>query len=78
MVKDVAVLGVKDDVYGQRISALVVTRDSSHTMELQDLRQFLGSRLAHYKIPTQLLQLQEMPRNAMGKVNKKDLEKLFT
>ena len=47
-------------------------------LTLEELRHWAGDRLAPYKLPTRLLALKELPRNAMGKVTKPDLVRLFS
>ena len=42
------------------------------------LRDWASDRLAPYKLPTRLLILDQLPRNAMGKVTKPDVVRLFT
>lgn len=46
-------------------------------MELDDLRNWAKSELPNYKLPTRLKIVPSIPKNAMGKVNKKDLVKVF-
>ena len=46
-------------------------------MDLTTLREFSKNELAKYKIPSLLKIVQELPKNAMGKVNKKELVTLF-
>jgi malonyl-CoA/methylmalonyl-CoA synthetase len=75
-VSECAVIGVPDEEYGQKIAAIVVLKDPSKTMELQELRSKLKTELAYYKLPSMLRIVDQLPRNAMGKVNKKD--KFFT
>ncbi|KAJ3091383.1 Acyl-CoA synthetase member 3, mitochondrial [Quaeritorhiza haematococci] len=65
------------NTWGERVGAMVVFRKGAPTPNLTDLRQFLRDRLAPHKIPSILLDVKELPRNAMGKVNKKDLLKYF-
>ena len=71
---EVYVLGIDDDIYGQRIA--VVARATS-TITLSELQEWCSSRMSKYKIPRQLLLVDEIPKNAMGKVNKKELVRLF-
>eukprot|EP00730_Choanoeca_flexa_P014771 TRINITY_DN6579_c0_g1_i1.p1 TRINITY_DN6579_c0_g1~~TRINITY_DN6579_c0_g1_i1.p1 ORF type:complete len:581 (+),score=138.88 TRINITY_DN6579_c0_g1_i1:24-1745(+) len=73
-VGEVAVVGVDDDEWGQRVAAVVV-RKSQDTLELDALRAFLKEKMSGYKLPTILKVLDEIPKNAMGKVNKKSLVK---
>ncbi|KND00916.1 uncharacterized protein SPPG_04016 [Spizellomyces punctatus DAOM BR117] len=74
--RDVAVVGLPSEEWGEVVGAMVVLRQG-HTIELSDLREFLKERLASYKIPRVLKVVDELPRNAMGKVNKKALRALF-
>jgi malonyl-CoA/methylmalonyl-CoA synthetase len=74
-VSDAAVFGLPDDEYGERVAAVIVAAKS---ISEADLKEFLKARLAPYKVPSRYLFLDEMPRNAMGKVMKKDLKKLFS
>ncbi|BFZ53256.1 hypothetical protein PYCC9005_000279 [Savitreella phatthalungensis] len=73
-VREAAVLGLEDDEWGQRVAALLVV-DSKHanTVNLRSLRNELKPRMAPYKIPSVLKVLEALPRNAMGKINKKEL-----
>jgi malonyl-CoA/methylmalonyl-CoA synthetase len=52
-------------------------KDPKYPLSLGGLQEWSSSRLANYKIPRKLLIVEEIPRNAMGKINKKELVKLF-
>jgi malonyl-CoA/methylmalonyl-CoA synthetase len=71
-----AVVGVEDPEWGERVSAAVVTRDGAD-LTLEALRAWGRERLAAYKVPTRLLVVDALPRNAMGKVTKPDVVRLF-
>ncbi len=74
-IKDCAVCGIPDTEWGERVGAVVVPHEGTK-LSLGDVKKFLKDRLATYKIPTRLLVIEgEMPRNPMGKVNKKQLVK---
>ena len=73
-ITDVAVLGIPDDVLGQSVAALVVT--SQHVSE-SELTLFSRDSMAKYQVPKIWKFLDKMPRNAMGKINKKDLMKKY-
>jgi malonyl-CoA/methylmalonyl-CoA synthetase len=75
-IKDCAVVGLADPEWGQRVCAALVLK-SRRTLNLSSLRTWAKERLAVYKIPKSILILDEMPKNAMGKVSKPDLVKLF-
>jgi malonyl-CoA/methylmalonyl-CoA synthetase len=76
LVDDCAVVGVPDDEWGERVCAAIVM--ASPREELGDLRAWAKERLAAYKVPRQIVILEELPRNAMGKVTKPDLVTRFT
>lgn len=73
-----AVVGVEDSQYGQIVSAIVVLRNPKEGLSLDSLRMWCKDKIANYKIPRKILVVPSIPRNAMGKVNKKDLVKLFS
>lgn len=73
-VAECAVVGVPDPQWGERIAA-VVTLKPGTTLTLDELREHCRKTLSTYKLPSMLTILPEIPRNAMGKVNKKDLVK---
>ena len=73
-VSEVAVVGIPDPQYEQVIGAIVVSKGE---FEEEKWREWMKERIAHYKIPRKVLVVKEMPRNAMGKTNKKELVKLF-
>ncbi|HEX8074087.1 MAG TPA: AMP-binding protein [Thermoleophilaceae bacterium] len=72
-VGDVAVIGVDDEKFGQRLKAYVVTKGSSGPSEDQ-IKSKVKSDLAGYKVPREVEFLDELPRNATGKVLKKELK----
>ncbi|TPX55964.1 hypothetical protein PhCBS80983_g04898 [Powellomyces hirtus] len=77
-VADVAVLGLPSEEWGEIIAAMVVFgKDHQQSAEIETLRQFLKDRMAPYKVPRKFLVVDELPRNVMGKVNKKGLVKFF-
>ncbi|EFA07690.2 malonate--CoA ligase ACSF3, mitochondrial [Tribolium castaneum] len=71
-IKDCVVVGVEDKEWGQRVAAVVVLRENK-TLTLEDLRSWGGEKLAKYALPSVLEIVNEIPKNAMGKVNKKQL-----
>jgi acyl-CoA synthetase (AMP-forming)/AMP-acid ligase II len=72
-VLDVAVVGAKHDRWGETPVAVVVPADPSSPPTLEDLVDFTRDKLASYKKPTILVVLDELPRNAAGKVVKHEL-----
>ncbi|MGC2209450.1 MAG: acyl-CoA synthetase [Candidatus Korobacteraceae bacterium] len=75
-VAECAVVGVPDSEWGERVSAAVVLREGA-TLDLESLRSWAKPRLASYKIPSRLLIVEALPRNAMGKVTKPAIVGLF-
>lgn len=73
-VVEVAVLGVPDDEYGQRLTAFVVPTSGVEVAALSDeLRDLVRDQLARHKVPKAIDMIDELPRNAAGKVVKRDL-----
>jgi acyl-CoA synthetase (AMP-forming)/AMP-acid ligase II len=71
-VDEVAVIGVEDDQFGQRLKAfVVVTRGAKVGPE--ELKDHVKANLARYKVPREIEFLDELPRNATGKVLKREL-----
>ena len=73
-VTEVAVIGVDDEEFGQRLKAFVVIRGSSGASE-EELKGHVKQNLANYKVPREVVFLDELPRNATGKVLKRELRK---
>jgi fatty acid CoA ligase FadD36 len=65
-VREVAVVGLPDDDLGERITAFVV----GDRVPEQELIGFVAERLAAHKRPRRVVRVDELPRNAMGKVQK--------
>lgn len=85
-IAECCVLGLPDKDYGEAVCAIVVPaaelkrkRDEElkPALTLEELSIWAKVKLAPYKIPTRLLLWNALPRNAMGKVNKKHLKKKF-
>ena len=75
-IADCAVVGVADATWGDRVCAAVVPRPDREVSE-EELRTFVKSRLAPYKVPKQIRVVADLPRNAMGKVMKPAVRELF-
>ncbi len=71
-VLEAAVLGVDDEQFGQRLAAFVVLQDGADASP-DDLKAHVKSQLAGYKVPREVTLLDELPRNASGKVVKREL-----
>jgi acyl-CoA synthetase (AMP-forming)/AMP-acid ligase II len=71
-VEEAAVVGVDDDKFGQRLRAFVVC-SSEGAPSADDLKAYIKANLASYKVPREIVFLDELPRNATGKVLKREL-----
>ena len=73
---EVAVIGVADERWGEAVTAVVVLKEGEE-LTLDGLRDFATDKLARYKLPTKLEAVDVIPRNASGKVLKRELRDRF-
>ena len=71
-VVEAAAIGVEDPDFGKRLRAFVVLADGAKVKE-EDLRQHVKTNLARYKVPRDFVFIDELPRNATGKILKREL-----
>ena len=71
-VADVAVFGIDDEKFGQRLKAVVVKRKGQKVSE-KELKDYVKSNLAGYKVPRDIDFIDELPRTATGKILKREL-----
>lgn len=76
-INDCAVVGIPDDEWGELIVSAIVVSDGN-TFNTNDLNIWLRERMASYKTPRKYKIVEELPRNAMGKVTKNDVKNIFT
>ena len=81
-ISECAVVGLPSEAWGQKVAAVVVLSEAGKTggrggkaWGAMDMRRALKGKLVMYKIPQDLKIVEQIPRNAMGKVNKKELVK---
>lgn len=81
-VSEVAVVGLPSEAWGQKVAAVVVLSEQGKTAgkggkpwSVLDMRRALKNILVNYKIPQEMKVVETIPRNAMGKINKKLLVK---
>ncbi len=72
IVKECVVVGVEDNVKGERICAILVLNDGEKFDELK-FKNWAYKRLAAYKVPSKYKILEKIPKNTMGKVSKTEL-----
>jgi malonyl-CoA/methylmalonyl-CoA synthetase len=75
-IQECAVVGIADLEWGERVCAALVLQ-GSQPLTLEAFRSWAKERLAVYKVPSQILIVEELPRNAMGKVTKPTVVELF-
>ena len=75
-VLECAVVGIPDEEWGERVAVALVCRAGDQP-DLEQLRTWAKEHLALHKVPSRLLLLDALPRNAMGKVTKSAVRALF-
>jgi fatty-acyl-CoA synthase len=69
-VLDVAVIGVPDERWGERVCAVVEPKPGGPPVDEAELIEFCRERLASYKKPTRVVEIDALPRTASGKAQK--------
>lgn len=75
-ITEVSVIGLPDLTWGQKVTALVVLKPETN-LTLEDFKNWASEYLPSYKIPTVLKIVDSLPKNALGKVNKKELARIY-
>src|SRR5699024_4252760 len=73
---EVAVIGVPDDAWGEVVTAVAVTADGA-SVNAQELIEWTRARLAAFKVPKRVEFVDQLPRNATGKILKRELRNDF-
>lgn len=77
-VGDVAVIGIPHDTLGEEVAAVIVPKTSHGEADTESVRSYAASKLAGFKVPVKYFwQNEPLPRNATGKVLKKDLRETY-
>jgi acyl-CoA synthetase (AMP-forming)/AMP-acid ligase II len=71
-IEEVAVVGVQDEQFGQRLKAFVVPRNGNQ-LTVEAVQDYVKENLARYKVPRDVVFVDELPRNATGKILKREL-----
>lgn len=74
-IADCAVVGLPDEEWGEVVAAAIVPKEGR--IDTEGLKQWAKEYLPSYRVPRKFLTLASLPRNAMGKVTKNDVKKLF-
>jgi acyl-CoA synthetase (AMP-forming)/AMP-acid ligase II len=72
-IDECAVVGAPDETWGERVKAAIVCKEG-FDLTAEDVTEYVGTRLADYKKPREVVFLEELPRNPTGKVVKADLD----
>lgn len=75
-VTGVAVIGVPDEKWGE-VPRAIVTLSPGSSLTFEEMRAHLDNRIARYKMPKNLVIVDELPRTASGKIRKAELRKLY-
>jgi fatty-acyl-CoA synthase len=71
-IQEAAAIGVDDEKFGQRLKAFVVAQEGAQLTE-DEIKDYVKENLANYKVPREVVFLDELPRNPTGKVLKREL-----
>lgn len=75
VINDCSVVGIDNEEWGELVVAAIIVNDNS--LDTNELNTWMRERMPSYKVPRRYKIVEELPRNAMGKVTKNDLKKLF-
>jgi malonyl-CoA/methylmalonyl-CoA synthetase len=75
LVTDCSVVGLDDEEWGELVAAALTVRDK--TLDVKELSNWLRQTMPAYKTPRRFVVVEELPRNAMGKIVKNDVKKFF-
>lgn len=77
-IEDVAVFGLKDTEWGQRVFALIVLKPETRSeFDESEFKKWCKSRLPKYSVPRLVRIVDKIPKNQLGKVNKKELIQFY-
>jgi fatty-acyl-CoA synthase len=72
-IAEAVVVGTDDETFGQALKAVIVLRDPDAPVDVEQLKQYVATRLARYKVPRAFQIVEDLPRTATGKVIRREL-----
>ncbi len=76
-IKECGVVGIPNEEWGEIIGVSLIIEGEEANFDLEDLKAWLKTKLPSYKVPRLFIFQEDLPRNVMGKVTKKELKRLF-
>ncbi len=73
-VQEAAVVGIPDREWGERVVAYIVPKEG-RSLDVPAMKSFLKSRLSPFKVPKEYIAVEELPKNAAGKILKREIRK---
>ena len=78
IIADCAVMGLRDEKWGQKVFALIQLKNEfTETFDQHEFKKWCSKSLPKYSVPSLIQVTNGIPRNQLGKVNKKELIKLY-
>ena len=74
-IDDCSVVGIENEEWGELVAAVLIVKNAD--IDLKKLNVWMRTKMPSYRVPRQYKIVEELPRNAMGKVTKRDLKPLF-
>jgi malonyl-CoA/methylmalonyl-CoA synthetase len=71
------VLAIPDETWGETVVAVLVLKEKDSLVDTKSISVWLSDKLPAYKIPKKYRFVDDLPRNAMGKIVKNSLKELF-
>ena len=75
-VKECAVVGLPDEEYGERITAFIIPEEN-HRVDPAELKSFLKSRMAGYKVPKAFITVSDLPKSSTNKILKREIVRQY-
>ena len=76
-VSETALIGLPHPDFGEGVTAIITLKKINTEISEEDFRNRLGEKIARFKIPLRIIVKQQLPKNAMGKIQKNQLRAEF-